>query len=776
MKNEYEEIDYEDHWKEKGYGVACIVLKDGCVTRERIEFPYEEKKINEYLALLESDEVDADKHNTFPHNFEFPMVFLNLINVHGNKIPDELVRDMQKACYNHAILSLEGKTAYATPCCYAKLGEVYVLYRCGKIFNAPDFINLALSTLNIFYSGTAFNSNLWEYHALYETYATCEILMMLKRDVLDESCSNIVDSVYDIVWSGIARNFHVGLRVITGPQADVSRFFPPDAFITFLQCATGIKFDNTLKNYDAGVLSKCPDKYLPFFRNAKSDRFNQNLISRGNTYESFVKSRIASNYIQPDFAIGSFNHESFWYGNVNFVGYMKSDIPGKPYIIKMEVLNNGHEFASAELHSVQFKETVIGHINFVTNHGDIHPDLTPTNGIIKTSDLRIRFGITGDISCLDYERKRNALHVKCGDVTVNFKYSYVHMSGHKIKTVLSKEKNGLYFDTVLFESDETEEIDMTELKKAICLFAFNISSCDMELGECTSVFDDKFMISKITAGENELMLKTPYKPDYREYTNIFDDQFINGIKLEQYLMINQVKSEQYEYIATSGFDIKSVMFTDNMLSGDLECFRKLSFDNIVESTEEFFENLEKYDYTLDRFKRHSTYALKAIFEFAKNHNYEFENIISNSYFDIFQNINFCSAHDSVKKIIVDVSVKLRNSYITLNSRQRKMSTTNRVIDIIAKNYQNPDLSLGMVSEMIGISESYITRVFKHAANTTYVKYVIRIRMEKAKELLLRGYTQEETIKQVGYLNVSSFKRAFKNYSGMTVSEWLKTNK
>lgn len=61
VEDAYEEIDYEDHWKEKGYGVACIVLKDGCVTRERIEFPYEEKKINEYLALLESDEVDADE-------------------------------------------------------------------------------------------------------------------------------------------------------------------------------------------------------------------------------------------------------------------------------------------------------------------------------------------------------------------------------------------------------------------------------------------------------------------------------------------------------------------------------------------------------------------------------------------------------------------------------------------------------------------------------------------------------------------------------------------
>ena len=61
VEGAYEEVDYEDYWKEKGYGVVCIALKDGGEFRERIKFPYEEKKINEYLALFEQDEVDADK-------------------------------------------------------------------------------------------------------------------------------------------------------------------------------------------------------------------------------------------------------------------------------------------------------------------------------------------------------------------------------------------------------------------------------------------------------------------------------------------------------------------------------------------------------------------------------------------------------------------------------------------------------------------------------------------------------------------------------------------
>lgn len=61
VEGAYEEVNYEDYWKEKGYGVVCIALKDGGKIYKGIKFPYEEKKINVYLALLETDEVNADK-------------------------------------------------------------------------------------------------------------------------------------------------------------------------------------------------------------------------------------------------------------------------------------------------------------------------------------------------------------------------------------------------------------------------------------------------------------------------------------------------------------------------------------------------------------------------------------------------------------------------------------------------------------------------------------------------------------------------------------------
>ena len=233
------------------------------------------------------------------------------------------------------------------------------------------------------------------------------------------------------------------------------------------------------------------------------------------------------------------------------------------------------------------------------------------------------------------KKNKNAICVRFKNTTVRFKYSYINIDGFKTKIVLNQEKDALYFDIVVVESDEAVEINLLETEKAICLFAFNISSDDKPLDECDYRFDNGFMISKIKCDENELMLKTPYKPDYREYTNIFDEQYINNICIEEYLTINQVKSEQYEYIATSGFDIKSIMFTDNILSEELGYFKSLTFDTLKTQTKAFFDNLNKSELTLDAYKRYSIFALKAIFEFAKNHNYKFEHVIDNSYFDIF---------------------------------------------------------------------------------------------------------------------------------------------
>ena len=61
VEGAYEEVDYKDYWKEKGYGVVCITYEDGYSDFFRIEETPDVKQITSYLAMLDHEYVDKDK-------------------------------------------------------------------------------------------------------------------------------------------------------------------------------------------------------------------------------------------------------------------------------------------------------------------------------------------------------------------------------------------------------------------------------------------------------------------------------------------------------------------------------------------------------------------------------------------------------------------------------------------------------------------------------------------------------------------------------------------
>ena len=162
-------------------------------------------------------------------------------------------------------------------------------------------------------------------------------------------------------------------------------------FIAFLEKAVGIQLSDKKTKIPDNILSRCPRKYKKYFYDNKPDRFIQQLIGRGSSYFCFTVSQIASNYLQPEYAIGSFNRQQFWRNHNPLVAYFKSNENNPPYFVRLKVLNDDHDYSSGELHCVQNKGIVLGHIIFSTNRGDKHPDFDLKHGKLITSDFRVRF-------------------------------------------------------------------------------------------------------------------------------------------------------------------------------------------------------------------------------------------------------------------------------------------------------------------------------------------------------------------------------------------------
>ncbi len=116
--------------------------------------------------------------------------------------------------------------------------------------------------------------------------------------------------------------------------------------------------------------------------------------------------------------------------------------------------------------------------------------------------------------------------------------------------------------------------------------------------------------------------------------------------------------------------------------------------------------------------------------------------------------------------------------VTSATQNIARKTTNRsdllienALTYIGNNFQN-DISLDDVSRDADISPYYFSKLFKEKTGVTFVEYLTRTRMEKAKELLK---DPENSIRDVcfavGYQDPNYFSRIFKRSTGSTPSEF-----
>ena len=96
----------------------------------------------------------------------------------------------------------------------------------------------------------------------------------------------------------------------------------------------------------------------------------------------------------------------------------------------------------------------------------------------------------------------------------------------------------------------------------------------------------------------------------------------------------------------------------------------------------------------------------------------------------------------------------------------------QVIDYMEKNYAS-DISLEVCAAMVGSSYTYLSKEFKKETGMRFVEYLNRIRVRRAKSLLIRS---EESMKRIaelsGFPNYNYFFKVFREVEGMSPSEFL----
>ena len=92
-------------------------------------------------------------------------------------------------------------------------------------------------------------------------------------------------------------------------------------------------------------------------------------------------------------------------------------------------------------------------------------------------------------------------------------------------------------------------------------------------------------------------------------------------------------------------------------------------------------------------------------------------------------------------------------------------------EYIEKNFQE-NINLNKISNYVSLSKNYFCNIFKKETGITIWDYLIKIRMEEAKQMLLdTGLKTYEVSERVGYDDPSYFGRLFKKYTGFTPIEF-----
>jgi two-component system response regulator YesN len=109
--------------------------------------------------------------------------------------------------------------------------------------------------------------------------------------------------------------------------------------------------------------------------------------------------------------------------------------------------------------------------------------------------------------------------------------------------------------------------------------------------------------------------------------------------------------------------------------------------------------------------------------------------------------------------------------------QDNIPLVERIKQYLEENYRNSELSIRNVADVYFINESYLSRIFKDSTGSAPLKYLNEIRMKKACELLTCTDKKVYQIaEETGFSNPDYFSKAFHKIMGVTVNEFLKSQK
>lgn len=205
------------------------------------------------------------------------------------------------------------------------------------------------------------------------------------------------------------------------------------------------------------------------------------------------------------------------------------------------------------------------------------------------------------------------------------------------------------------------------------------------------------------------------------------------------------------------------------LSNLFKMIRLGSVEDIEAAVNQYLNHASFQERSLQRYHVDIMELISALYRFAVNHEITAEAFPENMKVLYARLLDMDI--DALQKWLIDISHFFREELRNARNRSTK-SFVSKAKEYVYNNYMDEELSLDEICQVLGVSNSYFSTVFKKKTGNSFIGYLTDYRMEQASRLLIETNDKSYIIaKQVGYTDPNYFSYVFKRRFGVSPSKY-----
>jgi two-component system response regulator YesN len=171
------------------------------------------------------------------------------------------------------------------------------------------------------------------------------------------------------------------------------------------------------------------------------------------------------------------------------------------------------------------------------------------------------------------------------------------------------------------------------------------------------------------------------------------------------------------------------------------------------------------------FKLISHNIIKTLEHFIASNNYELKGVLPK---EALLGLESSKTAKEIMTNLIEVLEQSIKKMVYLNQEKKHLSIDE--VKVYMKLHYSEGISLESIASSFYVSKEHLSRTFKAQEDETIHNYLIKLRMEKSKELILKhNMSIKHVSKTVGYDDIAYFYRVFKKYYGLAPGLFKKSH-